>query len=332
MSEHIKLIRTSSGDKQIDYTALANLPTVNNKQLVGSVTLSASDVRADSAGSAQTALDTAKEYTDSVKNDLLNGAGEAYDTLKELGELIDTNTSAIDALESVATGKADKVHTHVIADVTNLQSALDGKANSSHTHNYLPLSGGTLTGNLTGKYITGTWLQNTSNSDLNATPSKYVVQDDSGWLYYRTLAETKSDLGITGHTHDDRYYTESEVNSLFTRANNTLWAGTYLMNASQTVTLDAAISAQRNGIVLLFSYISDSGTVSDDHFATVFVPKQFIVDHSGKGFDAIGTSTDASFWRKYLYITDTTIKGDASNNWSSTYPTKNIALRKVYGV
>ena len=39
-----------------------------------------------------------------VKNDLLNGAGEAYDTLKELGELIDTNKSAIDALKDTAAG------------------------------------------------------------------------------------------------------------------------------------------------------------------------------------------------------------------------------------
>lgn len=42
-----------------------------------------------------------------VKNDLLNGAGGAYDTLKELGDLIDDNADAIDALETIAAGKAD---------------------------------------------------------------------------------------------------------------------------------------------------------------------------------------------------------------------------------
>lgn len=70
----------------------------------------------DAAGKADAALasakEYAKEYADQVKNDLLNGAGTAYDTLKELGELIDDNTDAIDALEVVATGKADKEHTH----------------------------------------------------------------------------------------------------------------------------------------------------------------------------------------------------------------------------
>lgn len=39
-----------------------------------------------------------------VKDELLGGAGEAYDTLKELGELIDTNKDAIDALEALAAG------------------------------------------------------------------------------------------------------------------------------------------------------------------------------------------------------------------------------------
>lgn len=88
---------------------------------------------------ASAKLEEAKAYADSVsssaantvKNDLLNGAGAAYDTLKELGDLIDENVSAIDALETVASSKADKDHNHAIADVTNLQSTLDGKANQS---------------------------------------------------------------------------------------------------------------------------------------------------------------------------------------------------------
>ena len=97
----------------------------------------------DAKGSASNALASAKSYADSaattaanaVKNDLLNGAGSAYDTLQELGDLIDDNADAIDALETVAANKADKTHSHAIADVSGLQSALDGKAASSHgTH------------------------------------------------------------------------------------------------------------------------------------------------------------------------------------------------------
>ena len=59
---------------------------------------------------------------------------------------------------------------------------------------YLPISGGTLTGNLTGKYITGTWLQGTADNHCANKQNKVVVQDPSGWLYHRTLAELRSDI------------------------------------------------------------------------------------------------------------------------------------------
>lgn len=68
-----------------------------------------------------------------------------------------------------------------------IKSALDEK---------LSTSGGTLTGNLTGKYITGTWLQTTAASELSTTPTKIPVLDSNGWVYYRTLEHLKSDLGI----------------------------------------------------------------------------------------------------------------------------------------
>lgn len=68
-----------------------------------------------------------------------------------------------------------------------IKSALDGK---------LSTSGGTLTGNLTGKYITGTWLQTTEATELASSATKIPVLDPQGWLYYRTLAHLKSDLGV----------------------------------------------------------------------------------------------------------------------------------------
>lgn len=54
----------------------------------------------------------------------------------------------------------------------------------------------TLPENLTGKYITGTWLQATAATDLGKAPPYVCVFDASGWLYKRTLAELFSDMGI----------------------------------------------------------------------------------------------------------------------------------------
>ena len=98
------------------------------------------DSKYDAKGAANTALESAKTYADTaatkVKNDLLNGAGAAYDTLKELGDLIDDNQDAIDVLEQVAAGKADAKHSHAIADVSGLQSALttaQNRADNAYT-------------------------------------------------------------------------------------------------------------------------------------------------------------------------------------------------------
>ncbi len=114
------------------YNYTAPVTSVNGK--TGQITLTASDIKADAAGSASSALAEAKSYTDAatanVKNELLNGAGEAYDTLKELGDLINENVDAIDALETVASGKADKEHTHTIESIDGLQDAVNAAADS----------------------------------------------------------------------------------------------------------------------------------------------------------------------------------------------------------
>lgn len=66
----------------------------------------------------------------------------------------------------------------------------------------LPLTGGTLTGDLkvgsstiqTNGHITGTWLRTTANTHLGSTPSQIAVLND-GWVYHRTPAEILSDIG-----------------------------------------------------------------------------------------------------------------------------------------
>lgn len=126
-----KVAKATSADSATSATSATKAAQDGNGKVISSTYETKYDASAK--------LVEAKTYADSaaakVKNDLLNNAGSAYDTLKELGDLIDDNTDAISALEAVAAGKANASHTHTIADVYGLQSALDGKAASNHgTH------------------------------------------------------------------------------------------------------------------------------------------------------------------------------------------------------
>ena len=65
---------------------------------------------------------------------------------------------------------------------------------------YLPLTGGKLTGNLEGKYITGTCLKSTDAGHQEAAATKVAVLDAQGWIYYRTPAELMADMGLADGT------------------------------------------------------------------------------------------------------------------------------------
>lgn len=175
--EVISALETKVGDTKVSEqisTAIADKADINHNH----------DDDYDVKGAADTALASAKTYTDQVKNDLLNGAGAAYDTLKELGELIDDNQDAISALETVAAGKADAGHNH--------DSSYDAKGAA-----------------------------NTALTNAKA----YTDAEITEWVGDKKVSEqitsaiaNKSD---SDHTHDDRYYTESEIDTKLSGKANT---------------------------------------------------------------------------------------------------------------
>lgn len=144
-------------------------------------------------------ISDAVSYADSaaaqVKNDLLNGAGGAYDTLKELGDLIDTNVGAIEALEAVASNKADKTHTHNYAGSSSAGGAATSanKVNNSLT---VKLNGGTT--------------EDTNLFTFNGSSAKSV-----------NITPSAIGAATSSHTHDDRYYTETEVDTKLSGKANT---------------------------------------------------------------------------------------------------------------
>lgn len=101
----------------------------------------------------------------------------------------------------------------------NITPANIGAASSSHNHdsNYIKKSGDTMTGDLkfqktnsdgttsitatigaiTG-YITGTWLQTTN---VGNKAGDFATIDSSGWIYKRTAAQARQDMGLSTAMH-----------------------------------------------------------------------------------------------------------------------------------
>ena len=103
----------------------------------------ARDAAAGSATEAASHADRAEQATDvaGLRNevtqqiaDLVDGAPEDLDTIREIAEYAQANRDITDQLNAAIGAKADKTHTHTQAQVTGLSAALNDKANASHTH------------------------------------------------------------------------------------------------------------------------------------------------------------------------------------------------------
>lgn len=121
-------------------------------------------------------------------------------TITASGILKGDGTGIITAADTQEATLVDVPNGLLKGDGTTISAAVAGTdyAAASHNHDssYLKLSGGTLTGNLEGKYITGTWLKTTDATALGSAATKICVLDGSGWIYYRTPEQIRSDIGV----------------------------------------------------------------------------------------------------------------------------------------
>ena len=168
----------------------------------------------------------------------VKGVLDAHETImaeKDVQCLYDNNSRIRLACDSSG---AAKITTDGLYSYARLKIASPTDNDDATTKNYvdtglsgkLDKSGGTLTGNLTGKYITGTWLQTTEATDLGRTPGKIAVLDESGWVYYRTPPELLADLGAD--TVDQILGLVYPVGSIYMSINNvspaTLFGGKWV--------------------------------------------------------------------------------------------------------
>ena len=131
---------------------------------------------------------------------------------------------------------------------------------------------------------------------------------------------------------DARYYTQGSANNTFlskadAASYNVLWTGAMYMAADQSITLAQPVSAQRLGIVLIWGAYS-GGAVQNWDYTQTFVPKYMVSAFPGVGTDCLMAS-GGTLVRKYIYINDASISGNANNDVS---PQNLRVLRAVIGI
>lgn len=117
-----------------------------------------------------------------------------------------------------------------------------------------------------------------------------------------------------------------------------LWGpGGIYMNEAQTITLSEPISKQKNGIILVWTNY-ENGTVQNNGVNYCFVSKKYVELNPGVGHGMLMIKGwDGNIGKKYVYISDTQIRGYVKNAQTITenginWVNNNYVLRYVFGV
>lgn len=163
-----------------------------------------SDLSKPVSTATQTALDTKAETVHTHTIGDTTGLQTALDGKAAVVHIHDDRYYTETEVDTELATKAETVHIHDVDDVTGLQNALDSKSDTTHNHdlNYASISHITDIANPHEVTKAQVGLGNVDNtSDLNKPVSTLT----------QTALDAKSDLG---HIHDDRYYTELEVDNV----------------------------------------------------------------------------------------------------------------------
>jgi len=121
-------------------------------------------------------------------------------------------------------------------------------------------------------------------------------------------------------------------------SNKVLWSGASHMNGNQSISLSENVSAQNNGIVLVFSYYDGSNALNHS-FTTHYIPKYQIAafPNCGHTFLMAINAGFSNVGAKYLTFTDNSITGHSGNTTSGSnsgisFNNSNYVLRYVIGV
>ena len=141
-------------------------------------------------------------------------------------------------LKALVDSKAASSHTHTISNITNLQTTLDGKSNTNHTHDLNPMINTLANG--TSDPVDADYYIAQYAGGGSTTTTYYRRPHSALWNYIKGKANSvyqpKGSYAASSHTHDDRYYTESEINTKLASKSDTNHVHAYLPLSGGTIT------------------------------------------------------------------------------------------------
>ena len=190
-------------------------------------------------------------------------------------------------------------------------------------------------------------------SDYTANVTVSGLNYQSSYTFQARLSDTISDYIYTQEIsvkslpifdwgeNDFNFNVPVTIEGRGYKENRILWSGASHMNGGQTANLSEPISAQPHGIVVVFTgYDNSTATVKDASVNTFFVSKDQVAllgETAGHTFILGINAGFSSMAAKYLYFTDTSVKGHTGNTTSGTnsgitFNNSNYVLRYVIGV
>ena len=213
------------------------------------------------------AINSAKSYTDTAVSNLVDSAPEAMNTLNELAEAIknhnDEYTAYVATVASnIATAKAEAIADAAAKDTalhTTITTEINGKIediNESISNNVSTLEGKIETAKAeaiaeAAKKDTAlhTTISAEIDADVKAEADRAKAAEEGLQAKFDSL-----DTSFENHNHDDKYYTESEIDTKIAGINTTIetqvakLTGNIATAKSQAITeagkLDAALKTQ----------------------------------------------------------------------------------------